>query len=452
MRVAQRCLCIALIGVGLGACQVDPSPNLILISLDTTRADRLSAYGYSHDTTPNLRRLASEGARFERAYAPVPTTGPTHATLFTSLHPLRHGVLNNAEVLSAEHETLAELLAAQGYDTAAFVGSYILDAKFGFDQGFALYEAEFQEEGSTALARGVVGHTAKGGTDRRAERTTELAIDWLEKGRDPERPFFLFVHYFDPHFPYGAPDDFLASQRAERAASGEEPWSPASYDGELLYVDAQIGSLLDRLDALGLGEQTLVVVTADHGESLGEHGHIGHGLHLYEEAVRVPLLLRFPGRIPEALVVEAPAATVDLVPTILELLDLRSPSAEHQGESLATALRAGGALDAERPVYLQRRRFRVRKVGATPVRGEKLGVVAGRWKYIEAPDEDSRELYDLQADPAEGENLVDARPEKAAELSRLLSSWRGEQVGTPRAATEISDDDRERLRALGYAD
>ncbi|MFP3940102.1 MAG: sulfatase, partial [Thermoanaerobaculia bacterium] len=247
--------------------------NLLLVTLDTTRADHLGAYGDAGAETPNLDRLAAGGLRFTDAVTPVPMTLPAHATLLTGLDPPGHGVrINGRFVLGQEHETLAEALRRAGYETAAFVSSFVLDRRFGLAQGFDRYDARLETTRAAAFAPQ---------TERSAEAVTDAAVEWLEGRRaagGEGRPVFLWVHYFDPHDPYEPPEPF-ASRFADRP-----------YAGEIAYVDRELGRLLASLERTGLAGRTVVVATADHGESLGEHGERYHSRTLYEGAVRVPLI------------------------------------------------------------------------------------------------------------------------------------------------------------------
>ncbi len=439
----------------LAACSprgIPGPPGLLLISLDTTRSDHLSAYGYPRETSPELDALARQGVRFEAAYAASASTGPSHATLFTSLHPLRHGVVKNGVPLAEDRETLAEQLRANGFQTAAVVSSFVLDAKFGFAQGFDVYDDDFVAEEATVSLSEWEGHEVPGGFDRRGDHTTRRALHWLREGRDPARPFFLFAHYFDPHLSYAPPEPFATRFEAELPASARRlDRLVARYDGEIAFADQAVGELLQGLEALGLADTTLVIVSGDHGEGLMQHGMLGHGVHLYEEAVRVPLLLRWPGRLPRRHTVDEPVATVDIAPTALELLGL-GPQSGLEGESLAPAARGEARLDAERPIYLFRRPYQsawVADLGRLYVNGTLLGIRQGRWKYIEGDAMGTRELFDLEAERPERRNLVHAHPEKARELAGRLEEWRRLQGAAP-GATEVSPEDREALRALGY--
>jgi arylsulfatase A-like enzyme len=450
----RRILSAFALGILAASCATEPPapPNLLLVTLDTARADHVSAYGYPRETTPVLRELAEAGTRFAHAYAPAATTAPSHATLFTSLYPLAHGIVHNGLELRPAERTLAEILRERGYATAAFVSSFVLDARFGFAQGFERYDDDF----APGQASFPAGHEWRdqeipGGFDRPADATTRRAVEWLASGRDPARPFFLFVHYFDPHAPMSPPERHAARFAPEPGASRLEV-RIGRYDGEIAFVDEQIGVLLDALARAGLDARTLVVVTADHGEGLLQHGQMAHGVQLYEEAVRVPLVLRLPGVVPAGRVVETPVALVDLAPTLLELLGVPAQGMGFQGESLTRALEDGGALDPERTIHLQRRHYAGEQVGSEWVEGDLYGVRQGRWKYLESGDGERRELYDLAADPGETANLAPEHPEQVRRLAARIASWRSASRRAGAAPKDLTGSEREGLRALGYVE
>jgi len=425
------------------------APNLLLIVVDTLRADHLAPYGYGAAETPRLARLAQEGARVETAYAPTATTGPTHAGLFTGRFPRSVGVRRNAVPLAEDHATLAEILSAAGWDAAAVVSSFPLHRRFGFAQGFGAYDDEFDPKLASVRHTRYAGHAVPEGFDRRADATTDRALAWLASRERQRRPFFFFVHYFDPHEPYVAPMPYQRRFSVGANATLREQ-AAALYDAEVAFTDAEIGRLLDGLAAAGFAENTFVVLTADHGEGLFQHGHLFHDVHLYEEAVRVPLLLRGPG-LARGLLVEGPVTLLDLLPTLLDLLDVRQPAEALPGRSFAAVLRGEGGIDAERGIVLERREFSAERVGKLSVKGEQLALRRGRWKYIETPEEQRRELYDLYEDPGERTDLHESRPAVARKLAEELARWR---AATPAAAAAgpVSPEDRKRLEALGYAD
>lgn len=438
---------LALAG-GLACGPGAPAPNLLLVVVDTLRADHCSAYGYARDTTPALRALAGQGVRVETAYSPLPATGPTHASLFTGLPPLAHGVVKNGLALAPSLPTLAERLRERGYRTGAVVSSFALAAKFGYARGFDEYQDDFDPQRSTLGFREWEGHAVPEGFDRRARPTTRRALRWLEAAADDPRPFFLFVHYFDPHDPYLPPARF-------RRWQGETPRGRAiaAYDGEVAYADHELGRLLAALEGRGLARDTLVVVTGDHGEGLLDHGYMFHDIQLKEEALRVPLVLRLPGRLPAGALLHVPVSLVDLSPALLALLS--GTSAEATGRSaalLAALLDPDAARPAEpTPIFFQRRPFAPGRVGAFQVAGDAFGLRLGRWKYIEAPEESRRELFDLLRDPGERQNLSAQQGARADELSARIARWR-ERTARAAPAGAVDAADRERLRAMGYAE
>lgn len=433
-------------------------PNLLLITIDTLRRDHCSVYGYVHDTTPYLRGIAEQGARFDLAYAPAPSTAPTHASILTGLYPPTHRLIQNGLDLGESNQTLAEILAAQQYQTAAVVSSFVLHSQFGFDQGFAHYEDDFEASESTARLEAWEGHAVAAGFDRPADAATRRAIRWLWEERDPKRPFFLFVHYFDPHAPYRAPRPYDRRFPAPGPDPGAGPpgslafgESVRNYDGEIAFTDREIGRLLESLERLGLADHTLLVVTADHGEGLMDHGHMGHGLSLHEELVRVPLLLRWPGQILPGRRYAEPVELVDIVPTVVDLIGATRVANRFQGRSLAALLRGQRSPEPNRPVYWVRRPFTKDFVEGIRVKGSLSGVRQGKWKLVEATEPPRRELYDLETDPRERVNRLHDRPDVAARLGDVLAEWRrGQPAAGPTSG--LSDSVRRALQALGYVE
>ena len=392
--------------------------NLLLISIDTCRPDRLGCYGAAGDTTPNLDALARGGVLFEAAGTTTPITLPSHASILTGLWPAQHGAHDNHEHVAAGVETLAERLRAAGWRTAAFVSAFVLDARFGLDQGFERYDDELGGPGDEARWWLV---NERGGAD-----TTRAALDWLEQR--PAGRFFLFLHYYDAHAPYAPAEPF-----ASRFAG--DP-----YAGEIAGVDAQIGRVLERLEALGLADETAVVVTSDHGESLGEHGERSHAYFAYESTIHVPLIVRAPGARAGARVGE-PVSVVDLAPTLLALAGLE-PTPGQVGRDLSPLLSGEGTL-GERALYCES--LYPTKFDCAGLRGLRRG----RWKYLWTAEP---ELYDLGDDPAEARDVHADRPELAsalhADLMRLL-----ERSGAPArdGAAPADAEGLARVQALGYA-
>jgi arylsulfatase A-like enzyme len=455
--VTRRDAAIAIAGTVLGAaalalvmgCGGTPPvrPNVLLVTLDTQRADHSSCYGYPRPTTPRLDALAAEGARFDAAYTPTPTTAPAHATLFTARYPFSHGLVKNGQRLPETETTLAERLRDAGYLTAAVVSAYPLARRFGCDQGFAHYDDEFlPAEGSIHVPEWEGQVVASPGFDRRAPATTARAVRWLSAA-PRDRPFFLWVHYYDPHEPYDAPARYPE-------LDGQDPDGPlarliAAYDAEIRFTDDHVGRLVDAQDRTHGRANTLVVIASDHGEGLMQHGWMGHGVNLYEELVRAILVFRWPGRIPSGRRVAEPVGLIDVASTVLALLGIPGPAGE--GVDMTSALGAAPAPLAERALYFQRRRYdgSGRDV---PARGPMLAVRAGRWKLVEAPRQGVQELFDLVTDPAETRNLYATHAAEATRLTALLQDWQARTAPSDHGAGTNAPEVEQRLRALGYVD
>ncbi len=452
----------ALLALGAGGGAPQPA-YVVLGSIDTLRADHVSAYGYARQTTPQIDRLAAGGVRFAQAFAAASWTLPSHASLFTSQLPSRHGVQHERVALPAAATTLAETLSAAGFATAGFVSWVYVGARYGLAQGFDVYR-ELIDVSRLEFA--------SGGGAARAESVIDAALGWL--GSAPRQPFFLFVHLFDPHMDYAPPQPYdtlfggdpaasdgrYASVRPYIAYLHADPPPPlpmlareritALYDGEIRYADDQLGRLLRALERRG--EECIVVVLSDHGEELGEHGSFeGHGWTLYDEVLRVPLVLRLPGAEAAGAVVEAPVTLLDVAPTVLDALGLPVPGS-FQGTSLMPLIR-GAAAPGGRLLFAQTQRSGTR---LRAVRGE-------RWKRIEVADagaarlglpvRQGTELYDLDSDPGEQHAQRDDALPVARSLAGALDAAETlrDAGAVPPAEVELSDADRERLRALGYA-
>ncbi len=391
--------------------------NLLVVTLDTTRPDHLGCYGDARAETPRLDRLAAEGLRFTEAVSVAPVTLVAHSSLFTGTYPTTHGVRHNAEYrLRPEAATLAEALSAAGYDTAAFVSAFVLDARYGLDQGFARYDDRVEAATSGGFATGT--------NERRADRTTDAALAWLAQ-RPAGKPFFGWVHYFDPHAPYLPPAPY------------DQRFAGRLYDGEIAFTDSQVGRLLDGLAARGLDRDTVVLVAGDHGESLGEHGESTHDIFVYDATLRVPLLLRVPG-VPPGVVSDRQVSLVDVLPTLLDLLGVKDTQARDGRSLVGSRAEPGRAVYAESLVpYLD--------FGWAPLHAlRRLGD-----KYVLAP---RPEYYDLARDPRETRNLVPARgaaPGEAQKLQRSLQALL-EKSAAAAAASGADPEARERLESLGY--
>jgi arylsulfatase A-like enzyme/Flp pilus assembly protein TadD len=395
-------------------------PSILFATIDTLRADRLGCYGHSGAATPTLDGLAARGVRFATAIAHVPLTGPSHACLLTGLTPLGHGFRDNGGfVIPPQVKTAAEDFRQAGYRTAAFVSGFPLDRRFGFDRGFETYD----------------DHLPKGNDRRRtpyverfADATTDAVLRWLAAPPPSSAvgaaPFFLWVHYYDPHAPYEPPAELAGRFRA------------APYDGEIAFVDAQLARLLRALDEKGTLARTLVLVTGDHGESLGEHGEGTHGLFVYDATLKVPWIMAGPGlaagRVPATV-----ARGIDVLPTLLDYSGLAVPSAI-EGRSLRPA--AEGREMSDAAAYAESL-YPEREFGWAPLHAWRTA----RFKLIEAP---RPELYDLGADAAETTNRLREQASQADELRRKLQTALARPA--PAAAAEVDSETAERLGALGY--
>jgi arylsulfatase A-like enzyme/Flp pilus assembly protein TadD len=384
--------------------------NILLVTIDTLRADRVGAYGNRSGLTPTLDALAARGVRFTHAWSHAPITLPAHASILTGLTPPRHGVRNNGAFrLGDAPVTLGVALQRAGYRTGAFVGAFVLDARFGLNRGFDEYDDRYADAPAPAFSF----------VERPADRVLQSATRWITQLSDDKRPWFAWVHLFDPHAPYRAPAAF---------ARGRSP-----YDAEVAWTDGALGDALDGLSARGALQHTLIVVTADHGESLGDHGETTHGLFAYDSTLRVPLVVAGPG-IPHGMA-PAPVAHVDMMPTILDLVGVEAPP-DIDGRSRRTALAGDGA--SRDPIYLE-------SLDANLTRGwaPLTGLIASGWKYIDLPEP---ELYDLDRDPGERTNLVDREPQRVREMRARLIEW----TAAPAARRDVSSADAARLQSLGY--
>ncbi len=461
-----------LVGVVAGGCRshVDAArrpTNLVLVVVDTLRWDHTSPAGYPRDTTPFLAHLATESVVFEAASSPTSSTAPAVATLFTGLYPSRHGLRKNGESFSLTIPALASELGSHGYRTSAVVSSFVLNRRFGWARGFENYDDSFDPQHATVQVEQWSGFDVDGGVlDQRAHIATDKALDVLDRltaGQDT--PFFLFVHYFDPHTPYVPPERF---RNAFRTGAPETPdplqeWLDL-YDAEILFTDTEIERLVASLQARHLLDSTLLVVTSDHGEGFMEHGFTHHGIGIWEEFVSVPLLVRLPGGHHGGLRITEPVSLADVAPTLADLLGF-SWSGPTDGRSLRPLWEDPGARRrnwGRRPIFYERRTY---QEGATcrynlppwittgrdqPVTTPALGVRVGAWKYLEGPEPGNRELYDLETDPHEENDLSLARKEIVEEMRLLLGQHLREAAKAGRPRTMLSEEDRARLRSLGY--
>jgi len=403
-------IAVLLAGVCSGGCRpaIATRPNLLLITLDTTRADHLGAYGDRRARTPNIDRLAANGVVFERAITAAPLTLPAHASLLTGLYPFVHGVRNNGHfTLGDRVPTIATAVQAAGYRTAAFVSAFVLDRRYGLQRGFDRYDDQLELE-------------------RRGSDTAAAADRWLTETAGDSRPFFVWLHLYDPHDPYDPPPPY------------RDVFADRLYDGEIAFDDDVIGTLLLRLRELGLERLTIVAVAGDHGESLGEHGEATHGLFVYESAIHIPMIVAGADRVPSGRRVTALVRSIDLAPTLLDLL--RVPALDGaQGQSLMplVAGRAKGPGEAYSETY-----FPQLYMNWAPLRS----LQDERWKFIDAP---SPELFDLANDSRESANLAQREPSRAAALRRAFDVVTGGGEGAM-APARVDRETAQKLAALGY--
>ena len=397
--------------------------NILLITIDTLRADHLGCYGYSHIQTPTIDSLAQEGIRFEWAFTPVPITLPSHTSILTGLYPYTHGVLNNGEYqLSASIQTLPRILQSHGFTTAAFVGAFVLSKQFGLAQGFDVYDDELSPTGEK------INEAFPLYNERKGEKVTEAALHWLQK-KNPSR-FFLWVHYFDPHTPYDPPQPF------------KNEYLDRLYDGEIAYTDQCIKGLLHELKKRTILKDTLVVLVGDHGQGLGEHNEMTHGIFLYDATMRVPLLFRYP-ELAAGMVSSDNVKTIDIAPTILELLNIPLPP-QWQGESLFQYFHQPQLSHRKNPAIFLETIFPEANFGWSPLQA----IRTRKWKYIKAP---RPELYDLQSDPAELANVLDQYPIEAQELESRLQKLLNTLPSLQKDQTvPMNEETRKRLQSLGY--
>jgi arylsulfatase A-like enzyme/tetratricopeptide (TPR) repeat protein len=396
----------------------DSDQNVLVVTIDTLRADALGADG-GRATTPHLDALAAHGARFTFAHASAPITLPSHATIFTGLYPYQHGVRDNRGYrLAATIPTMATRLKALGFATGGFIGAFPLTRRFGLDTGFDVYDDRVGEVGSAAVLSE---------TQRRADAVVKVATDWIDR---QDGKWFAWVHVYDPHAPYTPPAEWQARY----------PSNP--YLGEVSWTDAALGVLFDRVRAQP--RQTLVVVTADHGEALGDHGELTHGVFAYEATLRIPLIVSeiAAGSVTtetgasRGVVIDAPVRHVDLLPTVLDAVG--APADTTLPGASVRNLIAGGA-GPDRPNYFEAMMTNLGRAWA-PLRG----VLVGREKYIDLP---IPEFYDLGTDPAESDNLAAASSGRVAVLANVLRGYDTAPVNRP---SQESAAVNERLRALGY--
>jgi arylsulfatase A-like enzyme len=484
-----------------------PRYNLLLISMDTTRADFLGCYGNRLIATPNLDSLAEHGVLFESHYSAINTTTPSHSSMFTGLYPRNHGVGRNGMRLNAKNLTLAEFLSAKGYKTAAFIGSYALASVFGLNQGFEVYDESFVADAKSYVIRNlpvqnskkesmeVVLHHSIQTYRRKAEDVNSSFFHWLDGNQ--KTPFFAFVHYYDPHFPYNPeqkwyekhlktiPTDtpftmeardslketFVKSPplindfRPQEINSRKLPESVRAllnlYLSQIEYCDHAIGQIIAKLKAKNLLENTVVVVTADHGENLLDHWdfhtYFDHGYLTFEPDTHVPLIIAGPNFFPSGKRVQTITSEIDLFPTLVDLLNL-NPAPSVDGRSFLTRIFSNSKV-AERTIYAEatlpftswrnvRELVWVNDLNSASVR-------ADRYKYVKDTRQKFEGMYEIEKDPTEQKNLLTELlrrdPALVERMRHSLQDWRSKAlVGNVDTSFDLSEEDREKLKSLGY--
>jgi arylsulfatase A-like enzyme len=437
--------------------------NVVLITLDTTRADRVGCYGNRDARTPNLNRLAEAGAQFDRALCLEPLTAPSHATIMTSLYPETTGVVLNGMKLRPDVPTLSEQFLKVGYATAAFVASSSVCARdTALDRGFELYDdAVTPREGyhpspmTPLIAAEKLSLLAKddNGAERPADEVTDAALRWLERHR--HRPFFMWLHYFDPHDDYLPPAGFappglsgrpLQQRINKNWAEGKGgPKLPANiaalYDGEIAFMDAEIGRFLDALDDMGMGQRTTVVVVADHGEAFDEHGIKYHGFRLYREEIEIPLIIcDLGGNLPPLPNAPGLTSTLDVAPTLLDLAGIPTPPSMRGRALFRNTEPPTATYCICVPEVRRESKYAIGRLEALVTPGEKLIV----------HNDGSVEYYDLTADPFEKDDIAHERQERVAALLATLEDIQATVEPAPAPAFSADPDTIDKLRALGY--
>ncbi len=394
--------------------------NVIVVTVDTCRADHIGCYGYEKAQTPVIDSLAESGVLFERAFAIQPITLPSHATIFTGAHPASHKVLDNGLFsLPEEAKTMAECFKDNGITTKAVISAFVLHRQYGLDQGFDSYDDTLTEDKSNTAPY----------DEMKASVVSDRAIDFIEQ--NGEDRFFLWLHYFDPHAGYLPPREF--AEKFEHL-----------YDGEIAYVDRELGRIINALEKYGLRSNTLIVVTSDHGESLDEHGEHTHGMFLYNATQHVPLIMSLEGKIAPNKRIEEKVSLMDVMPTVHDIAGISVPESV-QGKSLTELIFSEGA-EYERDPIIMETHLPWYKHGFSPSHA----IISDGYKYIKSP---RPELYNLASDPDELDNIIESQPSLASELSEALKKTRARYAASAlksSAKIYVTKKSRRRLESLGY--
>jgi arylsulfatase A-like enzyme len=412
------------------------SMNCLLITIDTLRADYLGCYGNKSVNTPNIDELSEKGIIFTKTYCNEPLTGPSHATIFTSLYPRQHTVLKNGYSLPENITTLTEILYEEGYNTAGFVGAFPVSSKLNFSQGFIVFDDYFSP--LISLSRlsllKILNHlkfiSTKGIVQRRAEDVSDSFLKWFENQNN--RPFFVWLHYFDPHTPYDPPDEY----RPEKDIQDEHSLMKELYAGEIDYVDREIGRVFQTLTDNMLLDDTVILIIADHGESLGEHDYFyDHGYYLYQPSAKIPFIIYSPTLTSFAGVkIEEEVSTIDVAPTILDLLEFK-PKPEMEGESLLPVISG-----REHTQYIYMETYDEER--------ELKGIISEDRKLVYNQKENEIEIYDLNKDPEELTNLYGSGFWFEKDLYRRLLEW--DDLQPQKQESDISESDKQKLKTIGY--
>ena len=463
LRVGGRAILALIVLVILPAlisCSKEPPrQNVLFITIDTLRADHLGCYGYPRETSPSIDALADRSIVFDNCVSQATSTLPSHASIFTSLYPPAHGVIHNIASLSKDVPSLVGVFRENGYATGAVISNLVLESRFGLNQGFQTFDEELDSRELNRLKF----------RERRADSATDAAIRWLKKKSD--RPFFLWVHYVDPHGAYYPPPEyrrmFVDDQwytEGEELPIGAENFIPGTipkyqdlfgaknpsyyisqYDGEIRFTDDQIGRLLEFLDESGLSSDTIVTVTADHGESFTERDlYFTHSFRTYDEQAVIPLIIHFPDMATHKRV-EAQVRAIDIMPTLLDRLDLKNPHTVH-GRSLMESIVADAPPPADFAIVYSDHGMEV----FDTVMGAQKSIRTRQWKLTRNSRDGSLELYDLANDPRETNNLAAVRPEVAKQMEKLLDAREKEIEKATILKSKLSPELIEQLDSFGY--
>lgn len=429
---------------------------MIIITLDTVRMDHLSLYDYFRPTTPFLSRLGAESVVFNNAYTPIPHTVPAHTSLFTSHYPSEHKALYNGWKLKDwNRPLLAEVLKQEGYQTGAVIASMVLTHWCNLNRGFEFYQDQDFEHQVSMMKKKKKKKVNPDFNQRRAGEVVKWAEKWLNE-IDRERAFFLWLHFYDAHRPYDPdpnyPAPFQLDPEFTKYLEQNHYLIPAkygevnTYDNQLAYLDQNLEKFFQFLKDRGLLDQTLIIITADHGEGLGQHKLMSHGLYLYEDQVRIPLLIRFPDLAQAGTRIDARVNLIDLAPTILDFLQIppRRNRMEARGQSLLSLI-SGGKKELRPCEYFERRWYEPKR----RVKGRKAGALCGEWKIIWA-DEEENELYHLPGDPFELTNARDLEKKKFLELETEMKGYLDRVKFFSVQKQTVPKEIQDQLKALGY--